>query len=105
MKEIKFNPTTKQSFDGARINKIIMDEAAMWDTSTYKVFKIWKLFYLCRGKHSGWFRILGGYGIRYKNTERCFIIFSERNKCQPQLRIGKWLFRILKPIKINSRKQ
>lgn len=60
-----------------------------------RVFRIGILFYLYRTDGLFWFRFLGGYGVHGKNTLKRDMLFSDRN-CK-RLRIGKWIFKILKP--------
>jgi hypothetical protein len=47
---------------------------------------IFSLFYK---KDNGWFRIFGK-GLEWKNSEKCFMFFSERNGYKKGISIGKW---------------
>jgi len=62
-----------------------------------KVFKIGRLFYLCRYNGGFWFRLLNGYGIVGKDRIKHTALFSERYGYKKYLYIGNWKFKLLKP--------
>jgi len=62
-----------------------------------KIFKIGNIFYLCRFKGGFWFRFLRRYGVHGKNTKIHELVFSEKYLLGKRLKIGNWIFKILKP--------
>lgn len=62
-----------------------------------KIFKIGRMFYLCRFKGGFWFRIFNRYGLHGKNFKMYPLLFSDRNNLDERLIIGNWIFKILKP--------
>jgi len=64
-------------------------------TKPYRIISV-KFFCLYLWEHQGWFRLFG-YGLSWKNTDKCELMFSERNKLgKNRVQIGKYLFKLLK---------
>lgn len=63
----------------------------------YKIFSVKGIFYLMHGNGIGWFRVLNGYGMQWKDASRYRPLFSERNGYRKVIKIGKYSIRILKP--------
>lgn len=67
-------------------------------TNNRNDFEIKKVFFLRRFAGGFWFRFGDtGYGFHGKNIKRNLITFSDRYG--RRLRIGSWIFKILKPVK------
>lgn len=46
----------------------------------------------------GWIRIFG-YGFTWKDSYKQELLFSERNGYTKYLKLGKWIFKALSPMK------
>ena len=62
-----------------------------------KTFKIGKLFYLYRTDGLFWFRFFGGYGFGGRNILKHRLFFGERNGYIKFVKVGNWIFKIMKP--------
>jgi hypothetical protein len=52
----------------------------------------------CIYRGGGWFRLFG-YGLKWKDTRRFPLIFSERNSYTKHLMLGSWSFSVHGPVK------
>lgn len=98
--KIYFIPSSKDAYDGKKLNRYIIDEYGQIDLSG-KVFKIGKIFYLYYKKYFFWFRFFGGYGVWGGSQKiKAFELFSERYGYTKYLKIFGWKLKWLKPSKV-----
>jgi len=76
------------------MKKIVLSDGVQY---IFRIFKF-NIFMLYLADYMGWFRLFGA-GFLWKNTCKCNLLFSERNKFVKGIRIGKWYIRKIKNYK------